>query len=129
MSAPIVFILLGIAMLVATGLFALGWIVPLIIGLTAKRRGTGHPRAWLVTAGIWGGMVLLVGIGILVARRTPAPVSTAVPDTSGLKDLAGTGEPAGTPMAFGPFLLAGAALGLVVGPALGDAYLSIVGWS
>ena len=70
-----------------------------------------------------------VGIGILVARRTPAPVSTAVPDTSGLKDLAGTGEPAGTPMAFGPFLLAGAALGLVVGPALGDAYLSIVGWS
>lgn len=67
MSAPIAFILLGIAMLVATGLFALGWIVPLIIGLTTKRRGTGHPRAWLVTAGIWGGMVLLVGIGILVA--------------------------------------------------------------
>lgn len=70
MSAPIVFILLGIAMMVATALFALGWIAPLIIGLTARKRGTGHPRAWLVTAGIWGGLVILVGVGILVAALT-----------------------------------------------------------
>ena len=46
----------------------------------------------------------LVGVGLMLARR--AGRRTALP--------------------FGPFLLVGALLGLIVGPALSDAYLSFL---
>ena len=44
------FFVLGIVMLAAVALLALGWIAPLIVGLALRSRKTGHPRAWLIAA-------------------------------------------------------------------------------
>ena len=64
------FILLGVVMMAAVALLALGWIAPLIVGLALRSRKTGHPRAWLITAGIWGGLALLLGVAFSIAAMS-----------------------------------------------------------
>lgn len=61
------FLLLGVVMMAAVALLALGWIAPLIVGLALRSRKTGHPRAWLIAAGVWGGLALLLGVTFAIA--------------------------------------------------------------
>lgn len=64
------FFVLGIVMLAAVALLALGWIAPLIVGLALRSRKTGHPRAWLIAAGVWGGLALLLGLTFAIAAMS-----------------------------------------------------------
>jgi len=94
----------------------------------------GATLGWVSVAsaltGLLAAFVLgaVIGIGILLAHRgrsrVPAPATGSSPDPDHRAEA-----PAGTPIAFGPFLLAGAAVGLLFGDALASAYLSVVGWT
>lgn len=97
-----------------------------VLGVTLGWISVASALTGLLAAFVLGAVV---GIGTLVARRTPATAGAALSDAASTQDPSVAPTPAGTPIAFGPFLLAGAAVGLLVGPALGTAYLSLVGWA
>lgn len=86
-----------------------------ILGATLGWVGVAEALVGLLAAFVVGAVV---GVGVLLARRRSPVPSGPRPGESA--------EPA-TQIAFGPFLLAGAALGLVLGGPVGAAYLAFLG--